>query len=453
MLLLLRHGDAVFGNAVACIGQLRCEFVLLGAHRLEILSRLLERQQPCCLIAFASVAFCGERTLQLIALLPGTHNLHLGVGELAFEQNDDEVAVLEYDRFQLNAQSLDVRLEPSLLRRPLAVCLLERLYPQFPHRLHQRLGQSGLTQAFAHLRPELIQSTQDGLLGPLPDSPAELARRSDVGPCTRIQPVHMRAAALFSAFKTSVEQTAATPDRAHPLVLVARALREILPTASEAPPPERLAEAFTELVDALCERDEGDDNGDGHLDPTEADALWTVLVQRMNDEYNRAQGGFARLMYGGTRPDTRRLLQLAFNRQQSFPGVLVTQSMVGREGLNLHRACRIVLLLHPEWNPGVVEQQIGRVDRLGSHWERLCTEAIAKGCAPHELPRIEIRPVIFKGTYDEKNWDVLRERWDDLRAQLHGVIIPHREAYPGIQELLDEINSMAPSFSPAPLRS
>ncbi|MFE8033274.1 helicase-related protein [Thiohalocapsa marina] len=268
-----------------------------------------------------------------------------------------------------------------------------------------------------------------------------------------IQPVHMRAAALFSAFKTSVEQTASTPNRAHPLVLVSRALQELLPPASEAPPPERLAEAFTEFVDALCERDEGDDDGDGDLDPTEADALWAVLVQRMDDEYNRTQGGFARLMYGGTRPDTRRLLQLAFNRQQSFPRVLVAQSMVGREGLNLHRACRIVLLLHPEWNPGVVEQQIGRVDRLGSHWERLCTEAIAKGCAPHELPRIEIRPVIFKGTYDEKNWEVLRERWDDLRAQLHGVIIPHREAYPGMQELVDEINSMAPSFSPAPLRS
>ncbi len=267
------------------------------------------------------------------------------------------------------------------------------------------------------------------------------------------QTVHRRAVSLFSAFRNSVESTGSIPDGPQPLVLVARAIQELLPAASEAPPPERLAEAFTELVDALCERDEGDDNGDGHLDPTEADALWTVLVQRMNDEYNRAQGGFARLMYGGTRPDTRRLLQLAFNRQQSFPRVLVAQSMVGREGLNLHRACRIVLLLHPEWNPGVVEQQIGRVDRLGSHWERLCTEAIAKGCAPHELPRIEIRPVIFKGTYDEKNWEVLRERWDDLRAQLHGVIIPHREAYPGMQELVDEINSMAPNFSPALLRS
>jgi SNF2 family DNA or RNA helicase len=54
--------------------------------------------------------------------------------------------------------------------------------------------------------------------------------------------------------------------------------------------------------------------------------------------------------------------------------VLVAQSVVGREGLNLHRACRTVILLHPEWNPGVVEQQIGRVDRLSSYWEQLLTE-------------------------------------------------------------------------------
>ena len=48
-------------------------------------------------------------------------------------------------------------------------------------------------------------------------------------------------------------------------------------------------------------------------------------------------------MYGGTAPATRRLVQLAFNRPNSFPRVLVAQSMVGREGLNLHRACRIVV--------------------------------------------------------------------------------------------------------------
>src|SRR5207244_13294090 len=88
-------------------------------------------------------------------------------------------------------------------------------------------------------------------------------------------------------------------------------------------------------------------------------------------------GGFARLMFGRTAPESRRMIQLAFNRPKSFPRVLVAQSLVGREGLNLHKSCRIVVLLHPEWNPGVVEQQIGRVDRVDSYWCNQLKQAIA----------------------------------------------------------------------------
>jgi hypothetical protein len=105
--------------------------------------------------------------------------------------------------------------------------------------------------------------------------------------------------------------------------------------------------------------------------------------------------------------------------------------------------------LHPEWNPGVVEQQIGRVDRIGSLWEEKLNQVVDKQ-KTGGLPRIEIRPVVFQGTYDEKNWCVLRDRWDDLRAQLHGVVISSRiaEKYSDVEGLASEINSMAPNFSP-----
>ena len=109
------------------------------------------------------------------------------------------------------------------------------------------------------------------------------------------------------------------------------------------------------------------------------------------------------------------------------------------------------MLLHPEWNPGVVEQQIGRVDRLGSHWERLLEEAERHPAEIRgEVPRIEILPVIFKGTYDEHNWEVLRRRWDDLRAQLHGVVIPpsHHGDDLELAALAGAINEKAPDFSP-----
>lgn len=254
---------------------------------------------------------------------------------------------------------------------------------------------------------------------------------------------------LYCAFRSALEVSES--DDGGTLALVAKAMMEVTGADATGLCPADFADAFVHLLDAASDRDEGDTNGDGNLDEDEAADLWETLEQRLGEEYGRQQGGFARLMNGQTKPETRRLLQAAFNRRASFPKALVTQSMVGREGLNLHKACRTVVLLHPEWNPGVVEQQIGRVDRVGSLWETLLDEALAEasGSTLESLPRIQIRPVIFKGTYDEKNWQVLRDRWDDLRAQLHGVVISPMiaEKYPN-SSFIQEINAAAPDFSP-----
>ncbi len=211
-----------------------------------------------------------------------------------------------------------------------------------------------------------------------------------------------------------------------------------------------VAEAFLQLLAALRERDEGDTDGDGALDAPEAAALWHAFAERLREEYGTERGRFARLMIGGTSLSTRRTLQLAFNRKESNPRVLVAQSLVGREGLNLHQACRVVVLLHPEWNPGVVEQQVGRVDRVGSHWSQMLAEAIRAGHRP--LPRIEVRPVIFQGTYDAHHWSILQNRWDDLRAQLHGVVVPHTMRRGCTEDEMVEIRRLdaaSPDFEPA----
>jgi Helicase conserved C-terminal domain len=257
---------------------------------------------------------------------------------------------------------------------------------------------------------------------------------------------HFRA--IFDAFRRSVD--AKTPgERAEQssLALVARATMELL----ENPDAEtsEYASTFCQLIEAVCDSDDADDD-DYEIDADEATKLWGQIEGRLRDEYTRTQGGFARLMYGGTSPESRRMIQLAFNRAKSFPRVLVAQSLVGREGLNLHKSCRIVVLLHPEWNPGVVEQQIGRVDRVGSRWCNELKKALDSETPADQLPRIEVRPVIFRGTYDEHNWKVLRERWDNLRAQLHGDIISPEFANVSHedQELFDEISSAAPNFSP-----
>jgi superfamily II DNA or RNA helicase len=253
---------------------------------------------------------------------------------------------------------------------------------------------------------------------------------------------------IFDAFRRSVD--VGTPGERveqNSLALVARAMMELL----ESPDAEasEYASTFCQLIEAVCDKDDGDDD-DHEIDESKAAELWDQIEARLREEYTRTQGGFARLMYGGTSPESRRMIQLAFNRARSFPRVLVAQSLVGREGLNLHKSCRIVVLLHPEWNPGVVEQQIGRVDRVDSRWCNELKKALNSGTPADQLPRIEVRPVIFRGTYDEHNWKVLRERWDNLRAQLHGDVISPKFAKVNRedQELFDEISNAAPNFSP-----
>ncbi len=256
--------------------------------------------------------------------------------------------------------------------------------------------------------------------------------------------------AIFDAFRRSAGATVSDerPEESS-LALVARAMMELLerPDADAT----EYTRTFCQLIEAVCDRDDADN--DDEIDADEAARQWEEIKLRLKEEYARTQGGFARLVYGGTRQESRRMIQLAFNRAKSFPRILVAQSLVGREGLNLHKACRVVVLLHPEWNPGVVEQQIGRVDRVDSRWCNELRTALDSGTPGPELPRIEVRPVVFRGTYDEHNWKVLRERWDNLRAQLHGDVISPESAALNTEDkaLFDEISGAAPNFSPSPI--
>jgi alpha-mannosidase len=95
-----------------------------------------------------------------------------------------------------------------------------------------------------------------------------------------------------------------------------------------------------------------------------------------------------------------------------------------------------------------VEQQIGRVDRLDSRWEKEFKAINVEGVNASDLPYIEVKPIVFKGTYDEYNWQVLQERWNKLRSQLHGVVIPECEKDDAYSDLYDELCNAAPNFSP-----
>lgn len=232
------------------------------------------------------------------------------------------------------------------------------------------------------------------------------------------------------------------------LVWLSRAMYELLDKDKSRLLPKDYARTFIELVEAITDTDDAD--SDDESDEKIFD--FSKIRERLSDEYNHQRGGFARFMYGETKPESRRIMQVAFNRPHSFPRVLVAQSMVGREGLNLHKACRVVVLLHPEWNPGIVEQQIGRVDRVGSHWEKVLINETQGQKKLDQFSRIEIRPVVFRGTYDEHNWKILQQRWHDLRAQLHGVVITAsveelRDAK--LEAIFKDISESTPNFSPS----
>jgi Helicase conserved C-terminal domain len=108
-----------------------------------------------------------------------------------------------------------------------------------------------------------------------------------------------------------------------------------------------------------------------------------------------------RLANGGVARDVRRRLMLAFN-SPFFPEVLIASAVMA-EGVDLHLDCRHVIHHDLDWNPSVLEQRTGRLDRLGS-------KAEASG-----QPIVVYEPYL-EATQDEKQYRVVkdRERWFNI---------------------------------------
>jgi hypothetical protein len=186
--------------------------------------------------------------------------------------------------------------------------------------------------------------------------------------------------------------------------------------------------------------------GDEDIDEEQAALRQNSLRALLKDDDGR-QSFYARLLQGDTRWETRRYLQAAFNRRGASPWVLIAQSQVGREGLNLHESCRVVVQFHAEWNPAVLEQQIGRVDRKGSLWEKLARQWLAEGALGNP-PFVEVRQLIFEGTYDAFQWDRVMRRQHVFDASLFGSLLP-ADAWDRVPaHLLENLIASAPSFRP-----
>lgn len=119
---------------------------------------------------------------------------------------------------------------------------------------------------------------------------------------------------------------------------------------------------------------------------------------------------FVALVNGETAPDTRERIFAGFN-SPLMPDVLVCTS-VGQEGIDLHRHCRHVVHYDLAWNPAVVEQRTGRVDRIGSKTFRERSVELGGGDA-----HLSVGVPFLAGTYDERMYEELR-----LRAQTFEVL-------------------------------
>lgn len=229
--------------------------------------------------------------------------------------------------------------------------------------------------------------------------------------------------------------------------LVSFVLDDFLATTSESDKvtDERFAALTTEFVEERLRPLLGELGGDD-VDEVQAVLRQQALHALLEDDDGR-QSLHARLLQGATRWETRRYLQTAFNRPGASPWVLIAQSQVGREGLNLHESCRVVVQFHAEWNPAVLEQQIGRVDRKGSLWEKLAQKWLDEG-ARGEPPFVEIRQLVFEGTYDAFQWDQVKRRQHFFDASLFGSLLPAEALSRIPKDRVKEVLDSAPSFHP-----
>ncbi|MCT9810927.1 helicase-related protein [Acidovorax sp. Be4] len=189
------------------------------------------------------------------------------------------------------------------------------------------------------------------------------------------------------------------------------------------------ATVLAQATGLLCSVRDPDPPDEAQDDPGIAAAMrWPKIIEQLEADLQKdandfvfRMSPFAQLLIGDTKPATRRARQGTFNNPQLNPRVLIGQSDVMSEGLNLHRACRTLVLFHLDWNPGRIEQQIGRVDRQDSDWMAACDTALNAGEKP---PTLDVYTVAVEGTYDDLRMKVVTERAQVLRAQLFGEIVP-----------------------------
>jgi ERCC4-related helicase len=109
-----------------------------------------------------------------------------------------------------------------------------------------------------------------------------------------------------------------------------------------------------------------------------------LLYQLSQLVYNLSPRKVVEALVGDVDYPTRLQMIDAFNLDL-YPLILVTSS-VGEEGIDLQKRCDNVVHYDLEWNPAIVEQREGRVDRKGRTSDS----------------KVQVRTLVLEGTFDER---------------------------------------------------
>jgi hypothetical protein len=141
--------------------------------------------------------------------------------------------------------------------------------------------------------------------------------------------------------------------------------------------------------------------------------------------------------------DTERDRQFTGFNTPLMPEVLIV-TMVGQEGIDLHRECRHVIHHDLPWNPATLEQRTGRVDRIGSKAERL-RRASANS--------LDVAVPYIAGTYDEHRFRVVQGRAHVFEVTMGAdyAVDGHRQVADGMEEEAeDDFGDSGAAWVPVP---
>jgi ERCC4-related helicase len=171
---------------------------------------------------------------------------------------------------------------------------------------------------------------------------------------------------------------------------------------------------LTEFVDALKTVWAEDDRGGRSRRKVIVFSFFRRTLEYLASQL-RNRGVVNRMIHGGVSVDDRELAIDDFLERAEIPVLLTSE--VGGEGLDLQRASVVVNYDLP-WNPMVVEQRIGRVDRIGQEAERIVilNLIIEDSIEERVLQRLLNKIEIFRSSVGELD-DIIGDEVERITTQ------------------------------------